>query len=76
MIKNYSPLKALGCSLIGHRYQVSCEVNDHIQELCCCTCHKQMTRTIYGKFVPLNERHSEINRILNHVDRKRKEARM
>lgn len=76
MSKNYSPLKALGCSLVGHRYQVSYEVNDHIQEICCSKCHKQMTRTIYGTIVPLNARQAEINRTLRYVDRKRKQAKM
>jgi hypothetical protein len=75
MNKIYSPLKAIGCFIIGHHYQVSYKVNDHIQEICCSKCHKQMTRTIYGKIVPLNERQALINRTLNDVDRKKKQAR-
>jgi hypothetical protein len=75
MSKNYFSLKAIGCSIIGHHYQVSYKVNDHIQEICCSKCHKQMTRTIYGKIVPLNARQAQINRTLNDVDQRRKQAR-
>jgi hypothetical protein len=76
MNKIYSPLKAIGCTIIGHQYQVSYKVNDHIQEICCSKCRKQMTRNIYGKIVPLNERQAQLNRTLNDVDRRRKQARM
>ncbi|AGC76436.1 hypothetical protein DDD_1309 [Nonlabens dokdonensis DSW-6] len=33
-----------------------------------------MTKTIYGDFVPLNDRYAQINRALNDVAQKRKRA--
>ncbi|MFT5925446.1 MAG: hypothetical protein ACI9WL_000182 [Rubritalea sp.] len=71
----YSPLKAAVCSIIGHTYQVSHVVNDRVQELCCSKCGKQITNTIYGEVVPLNDIYSQINHALNDMARKRLKAR-
>jgi hypothetical protein len=69
------PLKAAVCSIIGHTYQVSHVVNDRVQELCCSKCDKQITNTIYGEVVPLNDIYSQINHALNDMARKRLKAR-
>ncbi|PQJ31581.1 hypothetical protein BST92_06410 [Nonlabens arenilitoris] len=66
MSKNYSPIKAAAiCSFTGHKLQVTHQVNDRIQELCCVKCGKQMTTNIYGNIVPLSDQYSRINRALN-----------
>lgn len=74
MSKKYSPLKSALCAVSGHNFKVSHVVNERVQEMCCSKCHKQITNTIYGKVVPLNDRYSQINRALNDMARKRRKA--
>ncbi|WP_170063781.1 hypothetical protein [Nonlabens xylanidelens] len=42
--------------------------------MCCSKCGKQITNTIYGEVVPLNDLHSQINEALNDMARKRQKA--
>ncbi|MEN8816265.1 MAG: hypothetical protein ABF274_05255 [Nonlabens sp.] len=72
MSKNYSPLKSALCSVIGHNFKVYHTINERVQELRCTNCHKQMTRNIYGKVVPLDDRYTQINRAIDDMARKRK----
>ncbi|GAK92558.1 hypothetical protein JCM19298_3046 [Nonlabens ulvanivorans] len=67
MSKPFSPpIKAAAiCSFTGHNLQVTHQVNDRIQEMCCVKCGKQMTTNIYGNIVPLSDQYSRINRALN-----------
>ncbi|WOI22457.1 hypothetical protein [Nonlabens ulvanivorans] len=66
MSKSFSPIKAAAiCSFTGHKLQVTHQVNDRIQEMCCVKCGKQMTTNIYGNIVPLNDQYSRVNRALN-----------
>ena len=74
MSNSFSPLKSVGCSITKHKFKTSRIVNDRVEELCCTKCGKQMTKTIYGDFVPLNDRYEQINRALNDVAQKRKSA--
>lgn len=74
MRKIYSPIKAARCSITKHNYQVSHIVNDRVQEICCSKCGKQMTNTIYGEVVPLNDIYSQINAALNDMARKRQKV--
>ncbi len=74
MSKSFSPIKAVGCSITKHKFKTSRIVNERIEELCCSKCGKQMTKTIYGDYVPLNDRYTQINRALTDVAQKRKRA--
>ncbi|MEO9952336.1 hypothetical protein [Nonlabens sp.] len=74
MRKKYSLIKAVRCSITKHNYQVSHVVNERVQEMCCTKCGKQITNTIYGEVVPLNDLHSQINEALNDMARKRQKA--
>lgn len=66
-----NPLKLLSCAIIGHQMEISHVVNDRVNELCCKNCGKQMTNSIYGEVVPLNEHYSRINRSLGQLARKK-----
>ncbi len=66
-----NPLKAITCNILGHKMVVSHVVNDRINEYRCCNCGKQMTSTIYGQLVPLNDHYSRINRSLSQLARKK-----
>lgn len=74
MRKKYSLFKAARCSITKHNYKVSHVVNERVHEMCCSKCGKQITTTIYGEIVPLNDLHSQINKALNDMARKRQKA--
>ncbi len=72
----FHPLKFLTCSLTGHQMEISHVVNDRVNEMCCKNCGKQMTNSIYGEIVPLNDRYERINRSLAQLARKKRLVRV
>ena len=64
-------LKTFSCSVNGHQMQVSNVINDRITEKCCSRCGKQITTTIYGEVVPLNDHYARINRSLRQLSVKK-----
>jgi hypothetical protein len=71
MPKITNPLKTITCAVKGHQMEISHVVNDRVNELCCTNCGKQMTNTIYGEIVPLDDHYYRINRALAQLARKK-----
>lgn len=61
----------LYCNIFGHRYHTSKKITKFVKEYTCDCCKKQLTTDSNGELTELTPSHKEINRILEHIYKKR-----
>ncbi|MFB9056027.1 hypothetical protein ACFFU9_04660 [Mariniflexile ostreae] len=66
-------IPAMYCSLLGHDYQVTKKVTNHVKEYTCKNCKKQLTTNSNGDLIELTSKFKEINATLERVYNKKME---
>jgi transposase-like protein len=70
-LKYANPIMAVTCSIIGHNYEVSNKITNHINEYQCKNCGKEVADNTQGYVEELTQKQREVNETLSSFFNKR-----